>query len=1662
MRKIFTLWILTLIGLTVSAQYPLERAPMNPEFKKYFERDFIQKTTKEGHSFGLIPAPTTPVYKFSTQATKGIELSSYDLRDEGLLTSIKNQGNCGSCWTFATMASIESWWLAEGLGIHDLSEDNLNNCHTFDWAPCEGGNLFISAAMLSSQKGPMNEIDDPYSGGDDNSCPTGLSPEAYVTDIWWVDPDITSIKQALVDYGALYVSMYWLGDAYNASDYTYYYTGEGDGSDGGEGHAVTLVGWDDNKVTDASQEGAWIIKNSWGDTWGESGYFYISYYDAEAFSSVGVFPGRIDYDSDATVYGYDECGWATSIGYQDGEDLGLVKFTASGNQTIESVGTYAVASNTVVDIEIYDDFDGTTLSNKLGELLDQTLSYAGYYTLKLPSSIDISEGNDFYIKINYNTGTNYPIPSEYQFDDYSSNTPIEASGKCWVSDDGSGWAALGSDVSNMEYDLSIKAYVVDRDGGTIDPVTVKWDSLDTGIDDDLYDVHFVDENTGYVAGGNQYSGIVIKTANGGDSWTSLFTSLPGSIEDYPLGISFVDENTGYICGTNGFIMKTTNGGADWTGQTSGTSEELNAIQFVDSETGYCVGNNGTILKTTDGGSNWVTQSSGTTENLYDVHFIDGSTGYAGGGSAMDVTLILKTSDGGSNWVDINTSVTENEERITGIHFLDISTGYLVNDQIYNPKIFRTTDGGTSWSDISPTMSGEEGFNNVFFLDAATGFVVGNNDNYRALILATNDSGQTWHVNDTAQGGTLQAVDFPSSNKGFAVGYDGTVLRYTSSSSGDETLSADFSADAITGTAPLTVNFTDLSSGNANSWEWDFDNDGVVDSTTQNPSWEYTQAGTYTVSLTVGDGSSTDTKTKTDYITVDQSDQIISTSSGGDWDQGSTWTGGVVPTENDNVVIDGTVIVTSGAACKDITVNENDTLINYNLNSAFYLAVNGNLLNNGVILNNENGGLNIELFGDVVNNGELLNNELYFAATIDQNISMGENGLFQGVTFKKVDLQGNVVAGSNLKLNNCKVDFTVDGGYGSIVISEGSGYSLSLNGSEAFTSNVEIDFNGNELYMVEDAYLEDFTYMKNVVMRDSVLVASDDVYLTGDSTVVYDYLMNYDLGVAYYLTCQTKLINYGIIKDNNTGSLNFELYADIDNYGDWDIYSTILKGSTAQVFCNYENSTFAGELTLDADVEGASTYQWYKDNTLVDGETSSQLLLDPFTFEEYGAYYCNTDAGDSRNITLTGDVSPEAAFVADVTSGDVPLTVNFTDQSSGSISSWSWDFDGDGTEDANTQNPSFEYTTEGTYSVSLTVSDGTNSDTETKTDYITVTSDEDCSWDFASYPYIMNFEEADDFSDWLLVDANGDSYTWVISQDDGIDGSRAAAYSWNTAEAADDWLISRCFDLEADKDYNVSFYYKVALASYPEKLKVHYGNDVNPEALNNQVVDLGEITNESFQKSTTTISIGNSDTYYFGWHAYSDEDMYNLYVDSVRIEEVEYVPLVADFVADVTSGDVPLTVNFTDQSSGDISSWSWDFDGDGSEDSNTQNPSCEYTEEGTYTVSLTVRDGSGSVTETKNGYIQVNAVTAIGENDAGRSIKVYPNPSLGKFLIQMENNTYIERMEVHSYAGSRILEISGKAVSTNSVNIDLTDKPEGIYFLKLYINDNVITKKIIKY
>ncbi len=153
-----------------------------------------------------------------------------------------------------------------------------------------------------------------------------MSPQKHVQDVYIIparssSTDNDNLKNAVLNYGAVYVSMRWDGPQYSSSAYwndathAYYYNGSGDSD-----HAVAIVGWDDNYprtnfATTPPGDGAFIVRNSWGSAWGDAGYFYISYYDNILASGVSYsFLNAEPTTNFGRIYQYDPLGWIAFMG----------------------------------------------------------------------------------------------------------------------------------------------------------------------------------------------------------------------------------------------------------------------------------------------------------------------------------------------------------------------------------------------------------------------------------------------------------------------------------------------------------------------------------------------------------------------------------------------------------------------------------------------------------------------------------------------------------------------------------------------------------------------------------------------------------------------------------------------------------------------------------------------------------------------------------------------------------------------------------------------------------------------------------------------------------------------------------------------------------------------------------------------------------------------------------------------------------------------------------------------------------------------------------------------------------------------------------------------------------------------------------------------------
>ena len=455
----------------------LSGLPMNLDFVKYLkdsESGNVKIMTNDGRGLGGIPQHIDPDYVKGATFKWENPIISFpakfdDLRQQNKLTPIRDQGNCGSCWTFATFGSIES-------GLYpdlswNFSENNMKNLHGFDPSCCDGGNTFISTAYLSRWDGPINESDDPYKDDAQNCIsPARLTVRKHLQEVIWFpkktsDLDNNDIKQAVSTYGAAHTSMCWVEASYNANTYAYYYNG----TENQGGHEICIVGWDDNFEkskfnTSPPGNGAYICRNSWGPVWGENGYFYVSYYDTffGKRNFLAIYPGVESPNNYDNIYCYDLLGLISNIGDGKNETIWFANiFTASSDETLVAASWFSTFPNSSFELKVYLDPTNGPI-NQAGAVLTQTgsLTYMGYKTIELNKSIKLTKANKFSLVVKLTTpGLKYPMPVEYPIAQFSSKAAANA-GESYVSTDGSTYDDLTSYENYKQANACLRAFTL--------------------------------------------------------------------------------------------------------------------------------------------------------------------------------------------------------------------------------------------------------------------------------------------------------------------------------------------------------------------------------------------------------------------------------------------------------------------------------------------------------------------------------------------------------------------------------------------------------------------------------------------------------------------------------------------------------------------------------------------------------------------------------------------------------------------------------------------------------------------------------------------------------------------------------------------------------------------------------------------------------------------------------------------------------------------------------------------------------------------------------------------------------------------------------------------------------------------------------------------------
>jgi len=215
---------LVLIPAALPAEPLPQNAPVNPEFVEFVAQTAVPAVmgttsiTDSTRRTGQRPSPVDfshlkgkgSLITLPYRIERGVYPVTYDLRSLGKVSPVRNQGDCGACWAFSPMASLESTLLTGE--SWDFSENNLKNTSGFDWGHCAGGNDDMAIAYLGRWGGPVSEADDPYSVSS-NVSPGGLTTRKHVQEVLHIPDrgsaaDNDAIKQALTLYGVVKTSMY--------------------------------------------------------------------------------------------------------------------------------------------------------------------------------------------------------------------------------------------------------------------------------------------------------------------------------------------------------------------------------------------------------------------------------------------------------------------------------------------------------------------------------------------------------------------------------------------------------------------------------------------------------------------------------------------------------------------------------------------------------------------------------------------------------------------------------------------------------------------------------------------------------------------------------------------------------------------------------------------------------------------------------------------------------------------------------------------------------------------------------------------------------------------------------------------------------------------------------------------------------------------------------------------------------------------------------------------------------------------------------------------------------------------------------------------------------------------------------------------------------------
>lgn len=427
-------------------------------------------------------------------ATYALYPGTYNANEEGFVTDVKNQRNTSLCWAFSLASNLETSLLTRGQKYYDLSEEQLayfwanrvndplgntpNDKITRTQSNYHGtGNGRVASFFLSTWSGMTTEEKVPFQSSA-VTWPDSLAYDtsAYMEDAIFSQYTVERTKQLLMEYNSVSAMIYMLDNYYYPDTASYSCP-----QSGLVNHAVTIVGWDDTyskenfpSASGVKNDGAWIVKNSYGKNWGKNGYFYLSYEDQSITNLVSNTASTSEEYNNNYFYDGAAAGTVTfpSKTINNGYYVSNIFKATAGNGKDEELGEIVTAvpqDNTDFQIQVYTDLkntsDPTSGTPAYAEPVDYTQPLAGIHTIHLNTPVKIPQGTFYSVVIRIPDGSNkfYVEKTSTSTSWFTATAGIDPD-QSFFSTSGKKWYDAGNQYNCC---FSVKAHTKNLDSSTV-------------------------------------------------------------------------------------------------------------------------------------------------------------------------------------------------------------------------------------------------------------------------------------------------------------------------------------------------------------------------------------------------------------------------------------------------------------------------------------------------------------------------------------------------------------------------------------------------------------------------------------------------------------------------------------------------------------------------------------------------------------------------------------------------------------------------------------------------------------------------------------------------------------------------------------------------------------------------------------------------------------------------------------------------------------------------------------------------------------------------------------------------------------------------------------------------------------------------------------------